>query len=98
MPSLNHLHTYERTKSNREIYRCIDPLCTSKDVRENLVGKAIICGKCHQPTIAMQMQLKSGQNRNGAKLLTCLACSHSPRRHEEKAAKEVITELLKDVS
>lgn len=94
MPSLNHLHTYERSKTNREIYRCIDPLCTHWDYRDKILGKAIICAKCHVQCTAMQMQLKSGQNRNGAKHLTCLACSKSPKRHEAIAAQEVISDIL----
>jgi len=73
--ALNHLHTYERTKSNREIYRCLDPHCTHFTLRERLVGKAVICAKCGQPTLAAQWQLKSGHARNGTKQLTCPACS-----------------------
>lgn len=90
-----HIHTYERSKSNREIYRCIDPGCRHYDRREMIVGKTILCAVCHEPTIALQLQLKSGQSRNGTKKLTCLEHSKSPKAKELAIVGSLVDDLFK---
>ncbi len=98
MASLNHLHTYRRSKDNIDIYRCTDPHCTHYAKRDAILGKEIRCAKCHAPTLALQMQLKSGQNRPGRKDLTCLEHSSSPRATEAAAVSSVLDDLFKDVA
>lgn len=57
MPSKKHLHTYEKRpkvkgeKSGVTIYRCIDPDCSHKIVREDLFGKRANCPYCGEPYI-----------------------------------------------
>jgi len=98
MAKLNHLHTYERSKYNMEIYRCIHPKCTSYNRRDMIVGKEIMCGKCHEPTIARQEQLRAGQAKIGVKTLTCILCSKSTKAVELNAVTSVLDELLKDLN
>ncbi len=46
MPALkNHVHTYERSKKNKRIYRCVHPDCTSYSHVDDLRGKRAKC-KC----------------------------------------------------
>jgi len=44
MPALNHLHTYIRSKTNKNIYRCDHPECSHYDSIDKLQGKK---AKCH---------------------------------------------------
>jgi DNA-directed RNA polymerase subunit RPC12/RpoP len=52
MPSKKHIHTYERRKtpkgaSDKQIYyRCLDPECSHRIVREDLFGKRAQCPYC----------------------------------------------------
>ncbi len=96
MSSINHLHTYRRSKDNFDVYRCKDPRCTHFDTRDAIVGKEILCSTCHEPCLALQIQLKAGQNRPGRRELTCLAHSASPRSKEALAVQDVLENLLKD--
>jgi hypothetical protein len=94
MASLKHLHTYERSKHSMEVYRCIHPQCTHFTRRELIVGKEIMCSKCHQPTIARNEQLHAGHNKIGVKQLTCIMCSNSPKRFAIQAIEDVLGSVL----
>lgn len=98
MPSLNHIHEYERSKTNIEIYKCTHPSCTHYTTRDLLLGKEIICSKCKEVAVATQMQLKAGQVRKGVKSLTCLKCSRSPKRLEAIASQELVDNLFRKES
>jgi len=43
MPSLRHTHTYERMKSRKDYFRCINPDCTHFMHKEMMKGKRAIC-------------------------------------------------------
>jgi hypothetical protein len=94
MASLKHLHSYERSVKNMEIYKCIHPQCTHFTRRELIVGKEVICTKCHQPTIARNEQLHAGHNQLGVRRLTCLMCSNSPKRFQIQAIEDVLAGVL----
>lgn len=94
MPSLNHIHSYRRSKSNIEIYQCTHPSCTHYTTRDLLLDKEITCHKCKEVTTATQMQLKAGQVRKGVKYLTCLKCSKSPKKHNVIAMEGFIQDFL----
>lgn len=52
MPSLKHVHTYERSKLNKKTYRCVgDPTCTHFARRELLIGKLAKCPECEREII-----------------------------------------------
>jgi len=57
MPSKNHIHTYERRKkpkgikSDQVFYRCIDPDCSHRVLREDLFGKRANCPNCGESYI-----------------------------------------------
>jgi hypothetical protein len=52
MPSKKHIHTYERRKTpkgandKQVYYRCLDPECSHRIVREDLFGKRAQCPYC----------------------------------------------------
>lgn len=98
MASLKHLHSYQRSKYNKEIYRCTHPLCTHYTRRDMLVDKKCTCNKCGSITSARQEQLRSGQNQVGTKDITCLGCSKSIRKHEHIAIEDTISELFETAS
>jgi RNase P subunit RPR2 len=98
MASMKHLHSYERSKNNMEIYRCIHPQCTHFTRRELIVGKEVTCTKCHEPMIAKNEQLHAGHNQIGVKKLTCLMCGNSPKRHQIQAIEDVLSDVLNDFS
>lgn len=94
MASLKHLHSYERSKENMEIYRCVHPQCTHFTRRNLIVGKEITCTKCHLPTLARQDQLHAGQTKIGVRTLTCVMCSNSPKRFALQAVEDVLAGVL----
>lgn len=98
MAVLKHRHTYERSKETMEVYRCVHPQCSHFNRRSMIVGKEISCYVCHQPTLARQEQLRSGQVHIGVKRLTCIGCSKSPKRFEIQAIENVLTGILEEVN
>ncbi len=85
-----HLHEYERSVSNIEIYRCLHPDCSHYAKREFLVGKRAICHKCKNPFLLMQKQLKAGQKVRGILHPTCSFCS----KNKKTAKLTELTEIL----
>lgn len=86
--AIKHLHTYRRSKTNSDIYRCLDPDCTHYTHREFIEGKRALCGKCRSEFIVSKEQLKNA-------LPVCINCSHS---NAAKAHRGVKTELEKILS
>jgi hypothetical protein len=85
-----HIHEYERSKANKDIYRCIHPRCTHYHNREFLVGKEALCPMCHNAFILDWKQLKNKRPR-------CEFCRTSTKsqnlRNARKAAIAVLNEL-----
>jgi hypothetical protein len=88
------LHIYERSFSNKEIYRCIHPDCTHYTRRELLIGKRAECCKCHQPFIISKSQLKVGQKKSGRKNLVCFTCTKSPKAAVAKEVADVLDDIF----
>ena len=84
MPSLKHLHIYERVKHKPEIYRCIHPECSHYDKKYLLTGKRAkcVCGNDYLLT-ARALKLKKPH---------CDSCG----RLSDKVQKEIIAKVLKD--
>jgi len=76
-------HEYERSKSNKEIYRCLHPKCTHYKKREFLIGKEAICHKCKNTFILTLIQLKN-------KIPVCDYCTKSPKAQELKRARTLV--------
>lgn len=83
------IHEYERSKENKEIYRCVHPLCTHYQRRAYLIGKAATCCKCK--TI---FNLSIYQLRN--KKPVCDYCSKSPKSAEMRLARQIANSLIKE--
>lgn len=64
MPSKKHIHTYERRQppkgmsSNQTYYRCLDPDCSHRIVREDLFGKRATCPYCGETYILDPRKLR----------------------------------------
>ena len=72
-----HIHELERSKSNKNIYRCTHPKCSYYQKREYLEGKECICFKCKQAFLLTWTQLRN-------KKPVCIYCSKSPKAKELK--------------
>ena len=92
-----HLHEYERSKANLNIYRCIHPDCTHYQKREYLVGKRAQCHKCKDSFILMQEQLKSGRKIRGIKFPVCIKCSKSPKAKDLIKLEDILVKELNEL-
>jgi len=88
------VHELERSKANKNVYRCIHPRCSYFQRREYIVGKEILCSRCKNPFICSWRDLRSKSPR-------CEFCHNSPRSEALRAAREVafsaINELPDDI-
>lgn len=89
MPIIKHLHTYERSRDNKEVYRCVDPLCTHYTRKALLIGKMSLCYKCRTEFILDLQQLRN-------KRPVCILCSKSPKSKERKQALEIMEGILSE--
>jgi len=80
------LHVYERSKDNKEIYRCIHPECTSYNRVALLLGKAAECFKCHDKFILTKKQLKNFHP-------VCISCS----KEKKSPTLGIGTELMQNI-
>lgn len=44
--TLKHIHTYRRSKWNKNTFQCADPGCTSYANKLKIVGKKSLCNNC----------------------------------------------------
>lgn len=92
-----HLHIYQRSVDNKEVYRCIHPDCPHYQRRAYLVGKRAECPKCHQPFIIQQVDVKAGQVKPGKKNLVCFNCSKSPKAAVQNQIISKLDEVFKEM-
>ena len=86
-PKPKHIHEYQRSRSNKLIYRCVHPDCTHYTQKEFLEGKRALCRKCKDPFILTADQLK---NLNPV----CLNCSKSKKAERVQDMAEVLSGLF----
>ena len=67
-----HIHELERSRANKEIYRCVHPTCNFYQNRSYLEGKQVLCGRCKNPFILNWVQLRN-------KKPVCEFCTKSPK-------------------
>ena len=84
-----HVHEYERSQSNKKIYRCISPDCAHYQQREFLVGKRAVCHKCKRFFILTWRKLR-------AKRPICDYCVASPQAAEFRAVRIAAETLFKE--
>ena len=84
------IHEYERSKNNKDVYRCIHPRCTHYQRREFLVGKEARCAKCKEEFILTWRDLR-------AKKPVCQYCHESKKSRELKVAKEAAFSVLNEL-
>lgn len=80
-----HLHLYERSKTNRNVYRCVDPDCTHYHQRAYLIGKRALC-YCGSPFILTAMQLRNARP-------VCPKCARN--RKQMTRVDAVATDIMK---
>jgi len=83
----DHIHTYERSLSNKEVYRCISKNCTHYQRREFLRDKEALCNNCREPFILTWEQLKN-------KRPVCLKCSKSNKAKQVRSVADQIADLF----
>ena len=81
------LHEYERSKSNKEIYRCVHPDCHHYKRREFLLGKRAQCFKCKSSFILTRLQLNNFHP-------VCEYCTKSPRAKKNLIVLKIAEELI----
>jgi hypothetical protein len=87
-----HIHMLERSKTNKKIYRCIDPRnpsCTYYQDRQYLEGKQAACNKCGQTFILTWRQLRNFKP-------VCPLCTKSPKSVELRKQIEIGKNLAAD--
>ena len=80
---IKHLHTYERSKAKKTVYRCIDPDCTHYTSRDLLQGKRSSCFACGTPFILDHAQLRNWRPK-------CPMCTKSPKAEQRRKAVDVL--------
>jgi formylmethanofuran dehydrogenase subunit E len=83
-----HYHTYERSRSNLEVYRCLDPECTHFNRKEFLEGKKARC-KCGDLFILSYEQLKN-------KTPVCSNCSKA--KPKPKVAPSLVLSIQEELN
>src|SRR6266550_865729 len=84
MPAINHIHKYQRLSSRR--WRCTDPYCTHTISREEVVGKASLCG-CGTEFILDYEALRRRTPK-------CINCSNTKEAIAHRRAQELIKSIL----
>lgn len=82
MASLNHIHTYIRKSSNKNMYRCNSPDCTHFTDKESILGKLSLCTSCGDTIILSREDLRRAKPK-------CLACSDTKKGKAFRKAQEL---------
>lgn len=77
-----HIHTYERPRWNRNIYRCVAPDCSHYIQKKYLLGKYSKCPECGNQFILDREKLLRAKPR-------CDFCSNTKKSRQLKAVGEV---------
>lgn len=86
MPAKKHLHTYQRSKLNKEYYRCADPECSHYLHRKMLAGKKALC-MCMREFILDYESLRRATPK-------CSFCSNSKVAVKMQTASSIMDSLL----
>lgn len=86
MPTINHVHTYQRLKSNKRKFRCSDKYCTHVADREMLLGKACLCNLCGKEFVLTGDDLKYSKPR-------CLLCKNTKEAALARQSHELLEKL-----
>jgi hypothetical protein len=87
MAALRHIHTFARMKTRKGWYRCIDPYCTAKYPREEVVGKASLCTSCGREFFLTRYALKLANP-------TCSNCSNNREAVAMRSARSLVKNIL----
>jgi hypothetical protein len=75
-------HELERSRANKNYYRCMHPECSYYQNRTRLEGKRALCHKCKEPFILSWQQLRN-------KYPVCDFCTKSPKAEQLRKLREV---------
>ena len=89
MPSLTHLHIYQRHKKRKDIYICIHPDCRHYQNKDMLLGKRALCVACRNELILDAYHLSHAVPK-------CMNCSNRKEHRELKRVKESISSLFEE--
>jgi formylmethanofuran dehydrogenase subunit E len=54
-----HMHSYVRSRQNKNIFRCVHPDCTHYHQKDFLEGKRAVCSLCGETFILDRIQLRN---------------------------------------
>ncbi len=77
MAALKHLHKYQRSKTNRNYFRCVDSDCTHRDSKDSIDGKNARCPSCGG---TFQLDREALRRRDPK----CLNCSNTKQARAMK--------------
>jgi hypothetical protein len=86
MSARNHLHTYKRSKLNKNYFQCSDPECTHYIRRELIVGKKARC-TCGEEYILDSDILRRANPR-------CSSCGNRKADKDRQSAIRAIDQVL----
>jgi hypothetical protein len=86
MPAKKHLHTYQRSKLNKEYFQCADSECSHYLHRKLLAGKKALC-MCMREFILDYESLRRATPK-------CSFCSHSKVAIKMQTASSIMDTLL----
>lgn len=89
-----HIHTYERSISNKSVYRCIDPDCMHYHTAEFLIGKKSICNKCKRPFLLERWMLIG---KMAVRSPMCLDCGNSKKARAHKNLKNFVEKFFLEI-
>lgn len=81
MPKEVHIHTYERPRWNKNIYRCVAPDCSHYIQKKLLLGKYALCPECSSQFILTREKLLRAKPK-------CDFCSNTKKSRELKVVAE----------
>ena len=90
-PPSKHLHIYQRSKNNKNIYKCVDPDCTHYTNKEFIENKRARCFKCKDEFVIPPSQLK---NKN----VVCDFCSKSTKSVKLNTIKSKLEDILSGIA
>ena len=82
-----HIHVYERSKWNKNVYRCADPSCTHFTRKEFIEGKQARCKFCGEIYVMEAYDLRLKNPR-------CSGCSNRTKHKERAETKELLENIL----
>lgn len=78
-----HIHTYKKSRRNKEIYRCVHPKCSHYTYRDFLFGKIARCNGCDAEMTLTPRMLRTAAPK-------CDMCRNTKENKERLSIEEIL--------